>query len=93
MFVLVNPEDANLLGFPIGGSQSVDACLKEKIELLRLMGDRSEHLQSHVAITCCVTLLRSLTLYTFFVQLPVSLLVIFHLMIYSSNPFLAILPT
>ena len=29
----------------------VDACLKEKIELLRLMGDRLGHLQSHDAIT------------------------------------------
>ena len=49
---IINPEDANLLGFPIGGSHSVDAYLKEKIELSHLMGDRSEeHLQSHNAIT------------------------------------------
>ena len=48
---IINPEDANLLGSPIGALQSVDACLKDKIELLRLMGDRLEHLQSHGAIT------------------------------------------
>ena len=40
---IINQEDANLLGSPIGGSQWVDACLNEKIELLCLMGDRLEH--------------------------------------------------
>ena len=48
---IINPEDANLCGSPIGGSQSVDAYLKEKLELQRLMGDRLGHLQSHDAIT------------------------------------------
>ena len=48
---IIHPEDANLLGSPIGGLQSVDACLKDKIELLHLMGDRLEHLQSNNAIT------------------------------------------
>ena len=34
---IINPEDANLLGFPVGGLQSVGACLKEKIEQLCMM--------------------------------------------------------
>ena len=43
-FETIIPQDAYHLG-------SVDAYLKEKIELLHLMGDRSEHLQSHDVIT------------------------------------------
>ena len=37
---ITNPMNANFLGSPIGGSQPVHACLKEKTELLCLMGDR-----------------------------------------------------
>ena len=47
---IINPEDANHLGSPIRGLQLVDIYLKEKIELLRLMGERLKPLQSHDTI-------------------------------------------
>ena len=54
------PEDANLLGSPIGDLQSVDACIKEKIELLYLMGDRLEHFNPMMPSLKDVTLLHYL---------------------------------
>ena len=48
---IINPECANLLGSPLGNADCVNACVSEKIELLRLMGDRLCYLHSHDAIT------------------------------------------
>ena len=37
---IINSENDNLLSSHIGGLQWVDACVREKMELLQLMGDR-----------------------------------------------------
>ena len=47
---VVEVEDAELLGSPLGSATSVNACVGEKIELLKLMGERLHHLHSHDAI-------------------------------------------
>ena len=46
-----NPGDDILFDSPIGGLESVDGCLKEKIEVLCLMSDRLDLLQSYNTIT------------------------------------------
>ena len=48
---VVNIEQVELLGSPLGDASLVDACVSGKIELLELMGDRLYHLHSHDAIT------------------------------------------
>ena len=48
---VVNIEQVELQGSPLGDTSSVNACVSGKIELLELMGDRLYHLHSHDAIT------------------------------------------
>ena len=48
---VVNPEDAELLGSPLGDANTVDTCVNDKIKMLELMGDRLRYLHSHDAIT------------------------------------------
>ena len=88
---IINPEDANLWSSPTGGLQLGDAYLKEKIELLSLMGDRLG--QSHNAITSLHHSFAIPKMMHILCSAPFSLLVIFHLIIYSSSPSSAILPT
>ena len=48
---VVNIEEAELLGAPLGNATSVDACLDEKIKSLELMGERLSHLHAHDALS------------------------------------------
>ena len=48
---VVNPEQAELLGSPLGDANAVDVCVNEKIKMLEVMGDRLRYLHSHHAIT------------------------------------------
>ena len=48
---VVNPEDAELLGSPLGDANTVDRCVNDKIKMLELMGDRLRYIHSHDAIT------------------------------------------
>ena len=44
---VILPEEAPLLGSPIGGIASIDASLKEKTKAMCLMGARFKHMSSH----------------------------------------------
>ena len=46
----VNPSQATLLGSPLGDANSVNECLQNKTNQLKLIGERLCHLQSHDAI-------------------------------------------
>ena len=48
---VVNVEDAELLGSPLGNATSIEASIGEKIKQLELMGERLCHLHAHDAIT------------------------------------------
>ena len=48
---VINPEQVELLGAPLGDSASVDVCVNGKIKMLERMGDRLRHLHSHDAFT------------------------------------------
>ena len=45
----VTPENAHLLGSPIGGVEGVDDAIREKIKALETMGNRLCHLRAHDA--------------------------------------------
>ena len=45
----VTPENAHLLGSPIGGAEGVDDAIREKIKVLETMGNRLCHLHAHDA--------------------------------------------
>ena len=45
----VNPENAHLLGSPIGGEEGIDSSISEKVRALEIMGNRLCHLQTHDA--------------------------------------------
>ena len=48
---VVNIDDATLLGFPLGGGHEwVSKHIGEKVNVLKLMGDRMEHIHSHDAL-------------------------------------------
>ena len=44
------PENATLLGSPIGGSQSIVSCLNSKIDSLKILGGRLKQLHAHDAL-------------------------------------------
>ena len=48
---VVEVDDADLLGSPLGAATSVNACMGEKIKLLELMGEMLRHLHIHDAFT------------------------------------------
>ena len=45
----VSPEQATLLGSPIGGQKGIDESINEKVEALRTMGNRLRYLHTHDA--------------------------------------------
>ena len=45
----VTPENAHLLGSPIGGEEGIDGSIGEKITALETMGNRLCHLRAHDA--------------------------------------------
>ena len=47
---VVDPMNATLLGSPIGDLSSISSSLNEKIQLLKKMGERLQHLTTHDAI-------------------------------------------
>lgn len=47
---VVDPQDACLLGSPIGDIGSVSGTIDEKVRLLGIMGSRLQHLEAHDAI-------------------------------------------
>ena len=53
-FHSVDPADACLLGAPIGERDSIDAVLKQKLDEMKLMGERLQVLFSHDAL-CLLT--------------------------------------
>ena len=46
----MEPQEATLLGSPIGEVSAISSTLSEKTNALRTMGDRLTHLSSHDAI-------------------------------------------
>ena len=49
--LIINPEQVELLGAPLGDSASVDVCVNGKIKMLECMADKLRHLHSHDAFT------------------------------------------
>lgn len=48
---IVDPDNVSLLGSPLGGVPSIDKALEEKIQALKLMGSRLQHMSAHDALT------------------------------------------
>ncbi len=48
---IVDPSSVSLLGSPLGDIVSIDRAVKEKLEALKIMGSRFQHISAHDALT------------------------------------------